>query len=298
MITGDTRVKTPGSFAHERFLMQASQVEVLDALLWPGEGFLKPLFVKGRYDVVTSQDPFWRGLVSWLAARKLGARLNIQVHADLNAQSLIKHMLAQMVLRHADSVRVVSEKIQSQVQHIVPKKKISVLPIFVDVEKYAVAQPKPHDIKTILWLGRFEAEKDPLAAIEILREVRKEIDATKLVMIGEGSLKEALTHSAAGLPVEILPWQHEMRPHLEVADVVLSTSPAESFGASIVEALAAGVPVVSCDVGVAREAGAFVAEKEALAAKVVEVLTTGAKGMLKIKLLNQEAWSRAWRETL
>lgn len=297
MITGDTRVKTPGSFAHERFLMQASQVEVLDALLWPGEGFLKPLFVKGRYDVVTSQDPFWRGLVSWLAARKLGARLNIQVHADLNAQSLIKHMLAQMVLRHADSVRVVSEKIQSQVQHIAPKKKISVLPIFVDVEKYAAAQPKPHDIKTILWLGRFEAEKDPLAAIEILREVRKEIDA-KLVMIGEGSLKEALTHSAAGLPVEILPWQHEMRPHLEVADVVLSTSPAESFGASIVEALAAGVPVVSRDVGVAREAGAFVAEKEALAAKVIEVLTTGAKGVLKIKLLNKEAWSRAWRETL
>jgi glycosyltransferase involved in cell wall biosynthesis len=270
---------------------------VLDVVVWPGEGILKPLLLKEKYDVVTSQDPFWRGLIAWLAARRLGAKLNVQLHADLSAQSFVKHVLAQIILRHADSVRVVSEKIRKQVEHIAPNKKISILPIFIDTEKYTAAQPKPHDTKTILWSGRFEAEKDPLAAIKVLRRVQQELDA-RLVMIGEGSLKEELERQAKDLPVEIMPWQHEMRPYLESADVVLSTSPAESFGASIIEALAAGVPVVSYDVGVAREAGAIIAEKNTIVQKVIEVLTHPRKGELQMTLLTKEAWAKAWSETL
>jgi glycosyltransferase involved in cell wall biosynthesis len=95
-----------------------------------------------------------------------------------------------------------------------------------------------------------------------------------------------------------MPWQHEMRPYLESADVVLSTSPAESFGASIIEALAAGVPVVSYDVGVAREAGAIIAEKNTIVQKVIEVLTHPRKGELQMTLLTKEAWAKAWSETL
>jgi glycosyltransferase involved in cell wall biosynthesis len=297
MITGDKRMKTPGSFAHERFLLQASQVETLEVVLWPGEGILKPLFVKGSYDVVTSQDPFWRGLVAWLAARRLKARLNLQVHSDLDAQSIIKHVLAQIMLRHADSIRVVSDTLKKQVARIAPHTKISIFPIFVDLEKYRRAQLKDHPQKTILWIGRFEREKDPLGAIEVLKDVRESVDA-KLILIGEGSLKGDIKDNAGTLPVEILPWQNELLPYLEKADVVLSTSPAESFGASIIEALAAGVAVVSLDVGVAREAGAIIAERTTLAKKVIEVLESGTRGELKMKLLDKENWAKAWRETL
>lgn len=298
MITGDKRIKVPGTFAYERYTLQASQVEKLDVILWPEEGIFKPLLVKEKYDVVTSQDPFWRGLIAWKAARRADAKLNIQVHADINAQSFIKHVLAQIVLRHAGSVRVVSEGIKKQIARIAPRVKISVLPIFVDVEKYRTATQKPHDQKTILWFGRFEAEKDPLKAVEVLDGVRKSGIDAKLLMIGEGKLKEALKEKAKHMPIEILPWQHEMLAYFETADVVLSTSPAESFGASIVEALAAGVPVVSRDVGIAKEAGAIVAQPHQLAEKVVEVLQHGTKGELKIQLLGKDDWARAWKETL
>lgn len=63
---------------------------------------------------------------------------------------------------------------------------------------------------------------------------------------------------------------------LETADVVLCTSLYESWGASIVEALAAGVPVVAPDVGVAKEAGATVVPRAQLAEAVVRVLEEGS----------------------
>ncbi len=87
-------------------------------------------------------------------------------------------------------------------------------------------------------------------------------------------------------------------PYLEKADVVLSTSPYESWGASIVEALAAGVPVVSLDVGVARDAGAIIATREGFAEAIVRVLQSGQRGKLNISMPNMQEYATLWRETL
>jgi glycosyltransferase involved in cell wall biosynthesis len=80
--------------------------------------------------------------------------------------------------------------------------------------------------------------------------------------------------------------------------VVLSTSQFEGYGAGIVEALAAGVPVVAPDVGIAREAGAIVVPREELAGAVMKVLEHGMKGELRIKPPDKEEWTRRWKETL
>ena len=66
----------------------------------------------------------------------------------------------------------------------------------------------------------------------------------------------------------------------------------------MIEALAAGVPVVSPDVGIAKEAGAIVVEREKLAKAVVGVLTSNVKGELKIPMLSKEEWARKWKESL
>ncbi len=298
MITGDKRMTTPGTFAYERFMLQKAQVDALDVALWPQGGLFKPFFMRGHYDMVTSQDPFWRGLVAQLLAIRFGARLNVQVHADLAEQSFIKHVLSQITLRHADSVRVVSEKIKKQVERVGGKAQISVLPIYVDIEKFRSAARKPHEQKTIFWIGRFEEEKDPLLAIEVFKKVRKEGVDAKLIMLGGGSMKETLVRESAGLPVEYPGWQQEILPYLEVSDVVLCTSPQESWGASIVEALAAGLPVVAPDVGIAKEAGAIIADRKELSQKVIEVLRLETKGHLQILLPTAEEWALQWKNTL
>lgn len=292
VITGDKNFK-PG---HPRFDLQAGAVEHLEALyLGPGALWAAPQHV--FYDVVSTQDPFFRGLVGLFFARRLKARLNVQVHADLSAQSFLKRMIARYVLKRADSIRVVSERVKKQVEMVGVAASITVLPVYIDLERFKALERAPDSTPTILWVGRFEDEKDPLRALTVFKEILTQLPHATLIMLGSGSQEGVLRTRSAGLPVEFPGWQDPL-PYLARAHVVLSTSPAESYGASIVEALAAGVPVVSLDVGVAREAGATVVSREELASAVVTVLNNHSVGKLLLPTLSSDAWKAAWVASL
>ncbi len=297
MISGDKNALQSGTPVSARIELMRQQVDALE-IVYMGRGAWWPQVPQGSFDVVTSQDPFWRGLFAWRVAKRLKAKLNIQVHADLAQQSFVKHVLAQIILRHAGSVRVVSQKIQKQVEKMGVKAPVSVLPIFVDISKFSSVIRREHSGKNIVWIGRFEKEKDPALAIDVIREVQKIILDARLIMIGEGSLKEVIVKKIHADPVELPGWQQDVTPFLEKADVVLSTSPQESWGASIIEALAAKVPVVAPDVGVAKEAGAVIAPREKLAEAVVRVLQSGEQGALKINMPSAQEYATLWRKTL
>lgn len=292
IITGDRHFR-PG---HPRFEIQKGAVERLEILYW-GRGSMWPSVPQVPFDVVSSQDPFLRGLFAWRVARTLRAKFNVQVHADLNGQSFLKRALARIVLKHADSIRVVSEKIKKQLWDMGIRAGVTVLPVFIDIESFSTIERKPHAGKNILWVGRFEPEKDPMAAISVFKDVFASHPDARLTMLGAGSLETQLKHAAKELPVEFPGWQ-DPKPYLAQADAMLSTSPYESFGASMVEALAAGIPVVSLDVGIAKEAGATVVPRNRLAQAVVEVLRSSARGTLTLTLLSRDAWARAWRDSL
>ncbi|MDP2705046.1 MAG: glycosyltransferase [Patescibacteria group bacterium] len=298
VITGDKNF-APG---HPRFDLQAKSVEKLSTVFW-GNGSIWPKIPEGKFDVVTSQDPFWRGLFSWLIARRINARFNVQVHADLSSQSFLKNLIARFVLKHADSIRAVSQRIKEQVEDTGTTKPIFVLPVYVNWEHFQkvsqnyinrrISDPLP----TLLWLGRFEGEKDPLFALSVFRRVYKEVPNAKLIMLGSGSLEKILRKEAKGLPVEFPGWC-DPTPYLLETRIVFSTSHAESWGMSIVEALSIGVPVISPDVGIAREAGAIVVPREKLAETIIDTLSSNAHGKLTLQLLSKEEWAEAWKKTL
>jgi glycosyltransferase involved in cell wall biosynthesis len=148
-----------------------------------------------------------------------------------------------------------------------------------------------------LWVGRLEEEKNPFLAVQIFKEVWKSNADTKLILLGDGSLQSALRLAVAGLPVDMPGWRNP-EEYYAVADVVLCTSKYESWGASIVEALAAGVPVVAPDVGVAKEAGAIVVKEDHLAKEVAAALKSGQTGRLQLQLLSKEQWAVEWKKTL
>ncbi len=291
----------PGSDAAKRLALQKSVVDQLDVFVWPAvHSALGVLRAARGCDVVTTQDPFWRGLLGLVAARASGARLNVQVHADLDGQPFWRAWLAQFVLKQADRVRVVSQRVGRALPPT--KAKVSVLPIYIDLAPFnnIVRHPHPQFAKTLLWIGRFEAEKDPLQALVILEGVRRAGIDAGLVMLGDGSLGEALRTQAKqmSLPVQFPGWQNPIE-FLSVADVVLSTSKYESYGASVVESLAAGVPVVSFDVGVARDAGAQIVEDaESMTQAVVQILTSPMSGVLQLSVLPKQEWAQQWKNTL
>jgi glycosyltransferase involved in cell wall biosynthesis len=306
MISGDKHLLDPNTGAGKRLLLQRGVVDQLDVVVWPqlhSTVHLYRMALKNKYDVITVQDPFWRGVIGIKCAWLSGAKLNVQVHTDLEAHSRFKRCVARFVLRRANSIRVVSEKIKPQVGKIGTRAPMYVLPVFVDTEKFKHIVRRPRSNPVLLWVGRFEEEKDPVLAVKVAKKVREKIPLVTMIMVGNGTLMDEVTREANNgpiqMPIEQPGWQTDLIMYYEQANVVLCTSKYESWGASIVEALAAGIPVVAPDVGIAEEYGAKVVPREKLAEAVIEVLNNKEQGHLKnISTYSASEWAQKWKESL
>ncbi|MBI3573712.1 glycosyltransferase, partial [Candidatus Kaiserbacteria bacterium] len=223
-------------------------------------------------DVVTAQDPFETGLAGVRIARRLKLPLHVQVHTDFMAPgftfahwplNMIRRCIASLVLPKADRIRTVSARIKEKLEkRYHPKGGVSVLPIFVDTEKFAhVAKTSHPKFKTVLLVvSRLEKEKRIDRTVDALKKVRDAGIDAGLVIVGSGSeekpLKRLVRKVGASEWVEFAGFQNNLIPYYASAQVLLYPgAPYEGYGMSIIEALAAGVPVLALDVGIARQAG-------------------------------------------
>lgn len=245
-------------------------------------------------DVVTAQDPFETGLIAWLIARLRGAKLHVQVHTDFFAPSFmhstlnrIRLFVARFVLARADRIRVVSERIKDGiVRTYAPRAAISVLPIFVDVTKFRSAHAgvlagRFASFSTrVLVVARLEKEKNVALAIESFATAAPK-DAC-LIIVGDGSERRSLEKVATRHDLArriFFEGSRAALPYYAVVDLVLVPSHYEGYGLVIIEALAAGKPVIAADVGVAREAGAIIAAPVDFAERLREWCANGPRRM-------------------
>lgn len=107
------------------------------------------------------------------------------------------------------------------------------------------------DQPLLIYVGRLDIEKKPEVVVEAFRRLPKELGAT-LALVGEGPLREqfaqipkderVLTPGYVGDRRELARW-------LASADIYVSAFAQETFGVSIVEAQASGLPVVGVAAG-------------------------------------------------
>src|SRR3989344_2387141 len=263
-----------------------------------------------RPDVVSAQDPFLTGLLAWCIAWMRGSKLHLQVHTDLfdpyfSSSSLgnrLKVLLARFLLSRADGVRVVSQRIADS---LVARgiKTPSVLPVFVDLENLKKAEPLdkraryPQVKKLVLVVARLEKEKNVAASIRAFAEIAKADATAGLVIIGSGSERVPLEALVRDLGLEkkvVFEGAEDPFPFYKAADLLLVTSEYEGFGMVLMEALAVGCPVVSYDVGLAREAGAIIATPESLARVAIAVLSEGKRGKLSLDFPNEAEYRELW----
>ena len=251
-------------------------------LTWRAHSLIK----RAHIDVVSAQDPFEYGYLAWKAHLLTSAKLHIQLHTDpftddfarTSLVNRVRRGVMPFVLRHADRIRAVSQKLKSEVeQRYHPRARVSVLPIYADLTSMRALMRTPEK-GNLLWFGRFEKEKDPMFALEVLAAARAGGIDARLTMLGTGRLERAVAARAKVrglLPHLQLRGHADPAPYLAKAELVLATSRYEGYGLAILEALTARVPVLSTDVGIAREAGAIVAERSGFIQKAVELLRAG-----------------------
>lgn len=263
-----------------------------------------------KYDIVTAQDPFFLGLIAWRISRVTGAALQLQLHTDLFSSAFWKHSLknkisyviARLLIPQAHCVRVVSEKLKAGITRWNRRVQVVVLPVFVDAE--AIQKEKAVDLKKLypqfeqilLVVSRLEWEKQVSQAVRAMRTIKKAYPKAGLLIAGEGTKRKMLNDLVLRMGLQnnvvFLGWRTDTVALYKGADVMVQTSSYEGYGAAVIEALLCGCPVVSTDVGVAREAGARIASLDGIGDEVIRVLQSRERGVLKMQLLPIDEYAK------
>jgi len=163
-------------------------------------------------------------------------------------------------INQSDGITAVSQNLRDETYHIFDiKKEIQVIHNFVDVNRF---RKKPIDAfkrviapngeKILLHASNFRAIKRVEDVVRIFAEVNKHI-RSKLLFVGDGPERPAAENLCRDLnlcdDMRFVGKQEQMEEILAVADLFVLPSEYESFGLAALEAMAAGVPVISTNVG-------------------------------------------------
>ncbi len=137
-------------------------------------------------------------------------------------------------------------------QKIGKSDKFAVSSCEVDLSKFKSIQPKElsNEKIKILWIGRFVPIKNPEMVLDVAKNLRNK--NIEFRMVGDGecfqNIKDKIKQK--NLTNIILPgYQTDLLPELYNADIFIITSKNEGFGRVIVDAMAAGLPVIGTNVG-------------------------------------------------
>jgi phosphatidylinositol alpha-mannosyltransferase len=126
-----------------------------------------------------------------------------------------------------------------------------VIPNGIALERFANLTPPAGDNQRILFIGRLEPRKGAGILLDAFKGVAARVPEASLMFVGEGPERKALEREAAGLDVAFHGrLEHEeLAAALERSAVLCAPSlGGESFGIVLLEAMAAGRPVVASDI--------------------------------------------------
>jgi alpha-1,6-mannosyltransferase len=136
---------------------------------------------------------------------------------------------------------------------------VEVVPLGVEVGEFSRSRRDPllrrklgvaDDQPLLIYVGRLDGEKKPDVVVDAFRRLPDTFGA-RLVLIGEGPLKSDI--AALGDPRIVMPGyvkdRAELARWLASADIYVSGMADETFGVSIIEAQASGLPVVGVAAG-------------------------------------------------
>jgi L-malate glycosyltransferase len=211
-----------------------------------------------------------QGLVGAIVRRLTGLPHIATVHgSDVN---LIKHFrifysIVSFITRHSNVITVNSNYMKLQLEAIVPgsSKKIRVIPMGIDFKKFKNSSKKNFKIDystnhLILTVGRLIDWKGTIYLIESMNEVLHEFPDAKLAIVGTGPEEVPLRRRSIELGLEktiifvgnvsgkdLVAYYHSA--DIFVLPSINALGRTEALGVVLLEAMAAGCPVIGSNVG-------------------------------------------------
>jgi glycosyltransferase involved in cell wall biosynthesis len=195
----------------------------------------------------------------FLPAKLAGVRIIYTEHAK---QSISRHRLVNLAARFTpywlDKVVCVSENLHTFFRDMlgVADTKLQVIHNGINVERFRM-DTSPFSAnknkRVIGCIARLSEAKDHDNLLKAFATIETKRNAVKLLLVGEGEMREVIEQRIAelglGASVELLGNRNDIPELLARMDIFVLPSKREGFPVSILEAMAAGRPVVATDVG-------------------------------------------------
>jgi N-acetyl-alpha-D-glucosaminyl L-malate synthase BshA len=163
-------------------------------------------------------------------------------------------------INKSDAVTAVSNSLKNDTYKLFGvNKDISVIPNFVCMDQFNFSDLSelrstyaPNGEKVLVHISNFRGVKRVEDVVRVFAEVRKTV-ASKLILVGDGPERYRVEQLCRELrtceDVVMLGKLKDPTEALSIADVFVLPSESESFGLAALEAMAAGVPVISTNTG-------------------------------------------------
>jgi len=205
-------------------------------------------------------------------------------------------------LQQSDGVTAVSKFLKQATIETFDFDEVEVIPNFICPKHYGRltdsplrAELAPNGEKILVHVSNFRPVKRPADCVEILANVKKDYPKVRLVMVGDGPERSAVSYRAEQLGVRddtiFVGKQANIAEYLGVSDVFLLPSELESFGLAALEALACELPVIATRIGGIPE---VVTDNET--GYLSDIGDTEKMSADTLKLLNDEELRRAFGE--
>ena len=219
-----------------------------------------------RIDVLHAHGIFSPSTTAVIARLLLGKRVVVKPlgggqFGDLAVLRRVRLGTARLWLlaRLVDVFVAVSDEIARELRSCgVPDERIAKIPNGVDCGRFQPATTERRqalreelglgDRQVALYVGRLEPEKGLDLLLEAWAQVRQLLPRALLLIVGDGGLRSSLERRA-GPSVRFVGLADDPLPYYQAADCFVLSSRSEGLPNALLEALAAGLPVVATAVG-------------------------------------------------
>jgi L-malate glycosyltransferase len=238
----------------------------------PGVDLLCPLrlaalFRRERVALVHAHHytPFFYGVTARLLWRRAPVLFTEHGRHQPDYPRRKRIMANRLLLERRDRVIAVGEAVRQALLHNegIPARRVGVIHNGIDLARFTARSEDRRAVRQELGIGpvdllllqvaRLDPIKDHATALRTVARVAAQRPDVRLLIVGEGpqlhAIQEQMVQQQLSDRVRLLGLRTDVPRLLAAADVFLLTSTSEGIPLTVLEAMAAGVPVVSTAVG-------------------------------------------------